>query len=103
MEGKLKLIKEDPVVFAKYVLGFHPLPYQEDILRNDSERLIAICGRQIGKSTTAAVKLIHFAATHPKTTSIIVSATLRQSMETFSKVRVLIESSIVGRSITRMG
>lgn len=77
MEAKLKTIKGDAVIFAKYVLGFNPLPYQEDILRNDSERLIAICGRQIGKSTTAAVKLIHFAVTHSRTTSIVVSATLR--------------------------
>ncbi len=99
----MKAIKDDPVVFAKHILGFSPLPYQEDILHNDSGRLIAICGRQVGKSTTAAVKLIHFAVTHPKTTSIIVSATLRQSIETFDKVRVLVDSSIVRRSVTRLG
>ncbi|MCL4436152.1 MAG: terminase family protein [Thaumarchaeota archaeon] len=101
-EEKLKVIKEDPVAFAKFILDFHPFPYQESILSNDSERLIAVCGRQIGKSTTAAAKLVHFAVTHPKTTSIIVSATLRQSMEMFSKVRMFTDSSIVKRSITRM-
>lgn len=99
---KLRVMRDDPVMFSKLVLKFNPFDYQEKLLRDDSDRLIAISGRQIGKSTCSAIKLIHFAITHPKTTSIIVSATLRQSMETFSKVLDFINSSILKDSVKRM-
>ncbi|MFQ5712153.1 MAG: phage terminase large subunit [Candidatus Geothermarchaeales archaeon] len=99
--GILKRIFDDPVAFAKAILNFHPFPYQEKILRDSSKRLISICGRQIGKSTCSAVKLIHFAVTHPRTTSIIVSHTLRQSMETFEKVMGFVGSSILENSVVR--
>jgi len=103
----LKKIRDDPVLFARAILKFFPFPYQEKWLRDESKRVIAICGRQVGKSTTAAVSLIHFAVTNPKTTSIIVSSTLRQSMETFDKVvGFLLDSplkkSVIYKSRTRI-
>ena len=102
MEKALRVIRDDPVAFARYIVKFEPFPYQEKILRDNGKRLIVLCGRQIGKSTIASVKLIHFALTHPKTTSIVVSATLRQSMETFAKVEMFIDGSIVKYSVRRM-
>ncbi|MGQ9470049.1 MAG: phage terminase large subunit [Nitrososphaerales archaeon] len=101
MEQALKKLKDDPVLFAKHILNFQPFDYQEKILRDDSDRLAAICGRQIGKSTCSAIKLIHFAVSNPKTTSIIVSATLRQSLETFDKVRSFVENSVLRKSVKR--
>ncbi|MEM3646550.1 MAG: phage terminase large subunit [Thermofilum sp.] len=97
---KLRRLKNDPVAFAETILGFKPFPYQEKWLRDPAKRLIACCGRQIGKSTTAAVKLIHFAVTNPKTTSIIVSATLRQSIETFDKVLSFVLNTVLKKSVT---
>jgi len=103
----LKKLRDDPVLFARAILPdpsepdkkIQPYPYQEKWLRDLSKRLIAICGRQVGKSTIAAVALIHFAATHPKTTSIVVSSTLRQSMETFDKVVGFLLDSPLKKSI----
>ncbi|MCP8303887.1 MAG: hypothetical protein H3Z50_00205 [archaeon] len=99
---KLKALKDDPVLFSRLILKFYPFDYQDRILEDESDRLIAICGRQVGKSTCSAIKLLRFAVTNPKTTSIVVSATLRQSMETFNKVLGFINSSILRNSVKRM-
>ncbi len=101
-DGKAKILFKDPVKFAKLVLRFNPFPYQVELLKNNSKRLLAICGRQIGKSTVAAIKLLHYALTHPKSTSIIVSATLRQSLETYSKVVSFIESSFIRGYVVKL-
>jgi len=111
----LAKIRDDPVLFARALLPhptkpsekLRPFPYQEKWLRDTSKRLVAICGRQIGKSTIAAAALVHFGVTHPKTTSIIVSSGLRQSIETFDKVLGFIldsplKKSIVYKSRTRI-
>lgn len=96
---QLKKIRDDPVIFAKHILNFEPFDYQQKWLRDNSRRVMACCGRQVGKSTISAIKLIHFAITHPKSTSIIVSATLRQSMETFDKVLGFVLDSPLRHSI----
>jgi len=89
----------DPVNFAKYILNFEPFPYQVQLLRDPSKRIIVCAGRQVGKSTTIAVKAIHFAVTHPRTTTLIVSATLRQSMLMFDKILEHVETSILRKSV----
>ncbi|MEM3386293.1 MAG: terminase large subunit [Nitrososphaerales archaeon] len=94
-DEKLKPLLKDPALFSAKVLRMDLFPYQVEVLRNRSKRLILVCGRQTGKSTLAAVKLLYHALTHPRSTSIIVSATLRQSLETFSKVLSFVESSVV--------
>jgi len=101
-DEKAKILFKDPVKFAKLVLRFNLFPYQVELLKNNSKRLLAICGRQIGKSTIAAIKLLHYALTHPRSTSIIVSATLRQSLETFSKVVSFIESSFIRSYVVKL-
>jgi len=100
-QDQLKKLKIDIVYFAKHILNFIPFDYQEKLLNDPSKRLIAICGRQVGKSTCAGVKVTHFAVSNPNTTTIIVSATLRQSMETFDKVLAFVESSVLKRSVIR--
>ena len=89
----------DPVEFARKVLKWQPFPYQEKLLRDESKRIVICAGRQVGKSTTIAVKAIHFAATNPKTTTLIVSATLRQSMLMFDKITGFIETSQLRKSV----
>lgn len=93
VEEKLKLIKRDAVLFAKHILGFKPFEYQEKLLRDESKRIVACMGRQTGKSTTIAAKAVWFACTHPNTTTLIVSATLRQSMLMMDKILAFIDSS----------
>ena len=98
---ELRRLLEDPSLFSRIILGFKPYPYQAEFLNDPGKRIIVCSGRQAGKSTSAAVKTIHFAATHSDSTSLIVSATLRQSMLLFEKIVGFIESSILRYSVRR--
>ena len=92
----------DPALFASVLLEFSPYEYQKKFLREESKRIVVCAGRQIGKSTMAASRAIWFAVTHRRTTTLIVSATLRQSMNLFQKILDFAErNSLVRNSITR--
>lgn len=95
----IEQLRDDPVFFAEKILSFSPFEYQKQLLRDKSKRIIICAGRQIGKTTTIAVKAIHFAVTNPKTTTLIVSATLRQSILMFQKILDFIETSILKKSV----
>ena len=71
--------KADPALWAQETLDFYPDPHQAEVLRCPSPRLLLCCTRQWGKSTLAALRLLHFSAFQPKSLSIIVSASERQS------------------------
>mgnify|MGYP000282918183 CR=1 FL=1 len=92
LEG-LRALKKDPVLFAR-LLGFKPFPYQERLLKDPSKRIVACWGRQTGKSTTAALKALHFAFTGSGRTVLIISPSLRQSELMFEKIRALIEAEV---------
>jgi phage FluMu gp28-like protein len=77
-------LRQDPVLFAKAILGFEVFPYQSELLLCKNKRIVACWARQTGKTTVIAVKVIHFAFTNAKTTTLIVSRGLRQSMLMFS-------------------
>src|SRR3972149_9390917 len=100
MEGfdslRVKL-REDPVVFAEAVLGFHAFPYQSKLLLSKSKRIVACWARQTGKTTAIAIRVIHFAFTNAGATTLIVSRGLRQSMIMFG----VIERFIVGHPVLR--
>ncbi|MDD1763059.1 MAG: hypothetical protein LUQ59_12580, partial [Methanothrix sp.] len=49
----------NPVLWAREVLGYHPDPWQEKLLRSRSKKIILNCSRQSGKSTTCAVLGLH--------------------------------------------
>ena len=98
-EIALRNLLRDPVFFARHVLGFYPYEYQEKILRDDSKRICACMGRQSGKSLTIAAKAIHFAAANPHTTTLIVSATLRQSTLMFEKILQFNDNSVSRKSV----
>jgi phage FluMu gp28-like protein len=79
-------IKKDPAFFTKMILGILPFPYQEDFLKDPSKRIVVCAGRRVGKSVMNAARAIWFAMVHPNTTTLIVSATLRQSMMMFDTI-----------------
>lgn len=98
----LTQIKQNPSFFAETVLHFKPFGYQQKLLSDTSQRIIACMGRQTGKTTTIATKAIHYAFTHPKTTTLIISPSLRQSMIMFDKILTFTHSNpLLRRSITR--
>jgi phage terminase large subunit-like protein len=98
----LKRLAQEPTLFAQLLLNFKPFPYQEKLLNDNSERIVACMGRQTGKTTTIATKAIHFAFTHPKTTTLIISPSMRQSMIMFDKILNFTHSNpILRKSVTR--
>jgi Terminase large subunit, T4likevirus-type, N-terminal len=75
----------DRVSFAKG-LGLEPDPWQEDLLRSTSERVLLNCCRQSGKSTMTAIIALHRALYHPGSLILCLAPALRQSQELFGKV-----------------
>ena len=75
----------DRVSFAKR-LGLEPDPWQEDLLRSTSDRILLNCSRQSGKSTMTAVIALHRALYHPGSLILCLAPALRQAQELFGKV-----------------
>ncbi len=75
----------DRVSFAKR-LGLEPDPWQEDLLRSTSDRVLLNCCRQSGKSTTTAIVVLHRALYYPGSLILCLAPALRQSQELFGKV-----------------
>lgn len=75
----------DPVAFCRSV-GIEPDPWQVDVLIGGAKRQILACGRQVGKSTIAGVLALWTAIYIPGSLVVVISASIRQSMEMFRGV-----------------
>ena len=75
----------DRVAFAQEI-GLDPDPWQRDLLRSASDRILLNCCRQSGKSTTTAIVTLHCALYHPGSLILCLAPALRQSQELFGKV-----------------
>jgi hypothetical protein len=80
----------DPAVWVREKLNWEsrigPIdPWQTEAL-NTSQDSLWNCTRQAGKSTTAAAKALHKATFFPRSLTLVVSPSLRQSIELFKKV-----------------
>lgn len=75
----------DPVQLAERA-GLTPDPWQVRALRSTALRQIWNVTRQGGKSSVAAVLAVHTAVYEPGAPVLILSPSLRQSVETFRKV-----------------
>src|SRR5829696_10210537 len=75
----------DRLAFAED-LGIIPDPWQRDLLRSVSKRVLLNITRQGGKSTTAAVIALHRALYHPGSLVLVLAPALRQSQELFAKI-----------------
>ncbi len=96
----LEELVQNPALFSAALLEFVPHDYQTRFLQEQSKRIVVCAGRQVGKSTMAASKAIWFATTNAHTTTLIVSATLRQSMNLFEKILDFSERSpLIRRSV----
>jgi hypothetical protein len=79
-------IIEDPVFFAVLMCGDDWLvnaPDHQKLLRDQSLRQVAVCGRGWGKSLVFSRKNLWLLYTKPKMESLIISSTQRQSMIIF--------------------
>jgi hypothetical protein len=75
----------DPVLFAQDC-GIDPDPWQADLLHGASSRVLMLCARQAGKSTTTALIAAHAAIYSAPQMIVLVSPSLNQSRELFTKV-----------------
>lgn len=80
----------DAVEFARVRLGFEPDEKQAEVLRWESKRVLLACTRQWGKSTTAAVKVVHRAYARPGCLVLVASPGERQTGEFMRKVEDLV-------------
>lgn len=90
---------DKPAQFATDVLAFKPLPYQVKLLEDKEKRIVVIWPRQSGKTTTLSIRMIHYAATHPRTTSLIVAPGLRQSMIVMDRIHAFLLT--IGKPLRR--
>jgi len=79
----------DPVLLAERA-GLSPDPWQRDVLRSASPRMLLNCSRQSGKSTTVALLSLHTALYRPGSLCLMLSPTLRQSGELFRTAKALL-------------
>jgi len=85
----------DPVLWAKEVLGFQPDPWQADLLRSRSRKIILNCSRQSGKSTTCAALGLHESIYRRPSFGLVIAPTQDQSSELmlkFDEFRGAVES-----------
>jgi hypothetical protein len=90
----------DRVSFAKR-LGLEPDPWQEDLLRSTSDRVLLNCCRQSGKSTMSGVIALHRALYHPGSLILCLAPALRQSQELFGKIASFYRD--LGRPVSPVG
>ena len=72
-----------PTVHLMRSLGLEPDPWQIEVLEGGHQRLLLNCCRQAGKSTVVAMLGLIEAIWVPGTKVLLVSRSLRQSMELF--------------------
>jgi len=74
----------DPVLLAQ-AAGIEPDPWQADVLRSATLRLLLNCSRQSGKSTITSILALHTALYEAGALVLLLSPSLRQSGELFKK------------------
>jgi hypothetical protein len=82
--GRLATILDPSLIMGD--LGMMPDPWQSQVLRSRSDRLLLLCSRQSGKSTTTAALGLHTALYQPDSLVLLLSPSLRQSGELFKKL-----------------
>jgi hypothetical protein len=66
--------------------GLLPDPWQQEILMSTERQILLNCSRQSGKSTAVAALALHTALSRPGNLVLLLSPSLRQSLELFRKV-----------------
>lgn len=75
----------DPASLAEDV-GITPDPWQSELLNSTSRKMLVLCSRQSGKSTTAALLGLHIGL-YERGDVLLVSPSQRQSSELFRKLK----------------
>jgi hypothetical protein len=67
-------------------MGCQPDPWQEMVLKSDDPRICLLCCRQAGKSSVVAIKSLSIALSESRSLILLLSRSLRQSVELGRKV-----------------
>lgn len=78
----------DPTLFAQ-ACGVTPDQWQADLLRSTAKRVLLLASRQVGKTTTTALKALHIVCHEPGALVVIVSPSQRQSAEMLRTVKLM--------------
>lgn len=81
----------DPVAFAA-AAGLILDPWQQEVVRSKSKKKILCVARQSGKTTISCVLALHTAMYKPKSLSLILAPSERQSKEALSRLKDLINN-----------
>jgi hypothetical protein len=76
----------DGVPFAR-ACGMEPDPWQAQLLESDARQILLNCSRQAGKSTSVSLLALHTALYVPRSLTLLLAPSERQSKELFGKVR----------------
>jgi hypothetical protein len=82
---RLELYRQDPARLMADA-GFTPDPWQVQLLRSTDPRVLLLCSRQVGKSTTTAMLALKTALTEPGSTTVIAAPVEEQANELLRKV-----------------
>ncbi|MHB8566427.1 MAG: phage terminase large subunit [Nitrososphaerales archaeon] len=86
LERGLAMISASPTIFCDAILDFKPFPYQVKMLEDPSNQIVVCAARRVGKSLVMSAKALWFAFTHPRSSTLIVASTQRQSILMFDKL-----------------
>jgi hypothetical protein len=81
----------DPALLLR-ATGIEPDPWQMDLLLSPDRQILLNCSRQSGKSTTVAAMALHTALFRPPSLTLLLSPSLRQSIELFRKVLAIFQA-----------
>ena len=81
----LEAMRRDPSAGMR-LAGLPPDPWQIQVMRSPSRRMLFLCSRQVGKSTTAAALALRKATLTAESLTLLLSPGERQSGEIFRKV-----------------
>ena len=93
----------DPCLILR-ARGIEPDPWQVNLLRSTTDRLLLNCSRQVGKTTTIGTLALHQAMIVPNRPVVLLAPCLRQSRELFQQVLAgheAIDNSIDIKSCTK--
>lgn len=84
--------------------NWQPDEWQSDLLDSEDRQIIVNCSRQVGKSTTTAVKVAHRGLFTPGALILLLAPSERQSIELMHKAKEFIEAegvSVISLTRTR--
>ena len=98
--GDVEKLRRDPkLIFAP--LNIRPDPWQEEVLKSEELRILLNCSRQSGKSQIMAALALLEAIKYPHAEVLLISRTMRQSVELLNKVKMLWRGLIGGKAHRR--